>query len=221
MRRLPGVCDYYALSGAAPLSERVDLARRLCTLLSEVHAVDWEGIGLGTTLTDPGTWASKVALDEWEGILRRDQLEPYPELTLAAQWLRTHAPRSPRTVLVHADFKVGNVLIDDGTIVALLDWELAHLGDPHEDLGWVTQPLRRREHLIPEAWDRNQLMEHYQLVSGHQVDPGSVHWWNVFATYKTAVMQVSGLRAYIEGRSQDFYQPSAPVLTLLLDQVLA
>jgi aminoglycoside phosphotransferase (APT) family kinase protein len=221
MLRLPGTCDYYALNGAASLAQRVNLAERLCTLMGNVHAVDWQAIGLGSTLTDPGPWASKAALAEWEAVLRRDQLEPYPELALAAQWLREHAPRSPRTVLVHADFKVGNVLTEDGNIVALLDWELAHLGDPHEDLGWVTQPLRKREHFIPDAWERRELLEHYQEASGHDVDHDAVLWWNVFAGYKTAVMQASGLRAFVEGRSDDFYQPSAPVLHVLLDQVLA
>jgi aminoglycoside phosphotransferase (APT) family kinase protein len=221
MERLPGTCDYYALSGDAPLAERVNLAERLCALMCAVHAVDWQGIGLDKTLADPGPWASKAALVEWEAVLRRDQMEPYPELALAGQWLREHAPRSPRTVLVHADFKVGNVLTEDGNIVALLDWELAHLGDPHEDLGWVTQPLRKREHFIPGAWGRSELLDHYQEVSGQEVDQDAVLWWNVFAAYKTAVMQASGLRAFMEGRSEDFYQPSAPVLNLLLDQVLA
>jgi aminoglycoside phosphotransferase (APT) family kinase protein len=221
MTRLPGTCDYYALSSGAPMAERVNLAGRLCTLMSDVHSVDWQAIGPGATLTDPGPGASKAALAEWEAVLHRDQMEPYPELALAAQWLRKQAPRSPRTVLVHADFKVGNVLTEDGNIVALLDWELAHLGDPHEDLGWVTQPLRKREHFIPGTWERRELLDHYQRVSGLEVDHDAVLWWNVFAAYKTAVMQASGLRAFTEGRSEDFYQPSAPVLTLLLDQVLA
>jgi aminoglycoside phosphotransferase (APT) family kinase protein len=219
MGRLPGVCDYHVLNGAAPLPGRLDLARRLCQLLVDVHAVDWAGSGLGGVLGDPGPEAARSALAEWEAILQRNQLESYPELTLAAGWLRAHAPRSPGTVLVHGDFKPGNVLLEDGRIVALLDWELAHLGDPHEDLGWVTQPLRTREHSIPGAWERAELLACYEELSGRRVDHDAVAWWNVLACYKTAVMQVSGLRAFVEGRSDALYQPTAAVLGLLLEQV--
>ena len=219
MVRVPGICDYYRLNGPAALPERVDLAKRLCALLASVHATDWRAIGLQHHLTDPGEWASLSALDEWEAVRHRDQLEAFPELELAARWLRRGAPRSPRTVLVHGDFKVGNVLLDGDRITALLDWELAHLGDPHEDLGWVTQPLRTREHLIPGAWEREQLLSHYGHVSGTAVDANAVSWWNVFAAYKTAVMQLSGLRAFVDGRSDELFQPSAPVLRTLLDAV--
>ena len=221
MVRMAGTCDYYALNGDAPLEGRVDLARRLCSLLAEVHRVDWQRIGLADTLTDPGPMASLAALGEWEAILQRDQLEPYPEMELCAQWLRANAPRSLRTVLVHADFKVGNVLLDDdGEIVALLDWEIAHLGDPHEDLGWVTQPLRTKEHFIKGTWERAELLDHYEKASGYPIDHQAVRWWNVLAAYKTAVMQASGLRAFVEGRSDEHYQPSAPVLKALINAAM-
>jgi aminoglycoside phosphotransferase (APT) family kinase protein len=147
-------------------------------------------------------------------------LEPQPELTLAACWLRDHAPRSARTVLVHGDFKAGNVLLDDGGgIVALLDWELAHLGDAMEDLGWVTQPLRTREHLIPGEWERSHLLARYTAAMGSPVDEASVSWWSVFATFKTAVMQCGGLRSFVEGRSNELHWPTEAVLRTLLDVV--
>ena len=221
MVRMEGSCDYFALNGPGPVHERVDLARRLCSLLADVHNVDWRAIGLGDRLTDPGPMASLAALDEWCLVLQRDQVEPYPELALGALWLRAHAPRSPRTVLVHGDFKVGNVLLGaHGHIVGLLDWELAHLGDPHEDLGWVTQPLRTKEHYIKGSWERDELLTHYENASGHPVDREAVHWWNVFAAYKTAVMQASGLRAFREGRTDEHYKPTAPVLMAILNAAL-
>jgi len=234
MVREPGTCDYFVLDDPdRRAANRVDLARRLCELLALVHAVDWQEVGLGVVLDDPGPGAAQVAVDQWESILRRDQLESYPELELAAHWLRANVPRSPETVLVHGDFKVGNVLLDDNDeIVALLDWELAHLGDPHEDLGWVTQPLRTREHYVlehgvsehgvsehgvSEHWGRDELLGHYERVTGRPVDHGAVAWWNVMSCYKTAVMQVSGLRSFVEQRSDVLYQPTAEVLRTLLE----
>jgi aminoglycoside phosphotransferase (APT) family kinase protein len=221
MVREHGDCDYYILGDESrPVEARADLARRLCELLAEVHRVDWREVGLDRVYDDPGAAAATAALDQWEAILFRDQVEPYPELDLAGRWLRANAPQSPGTVLVHSDFKVGNVLLDpDDRIMALLDWELAHLGDPHEDLGWVTQPLRTREHYVPGAWEREQLIDHYETVSGRPVDRAAVHWWNVMSCYKTAVMQSSGLRSFVEGRSDELYLPTAPVLSTLLDLV--
>lgn len=218
MVRLPGTCDYYLINGGRPEAERVDLAQRFCDLLAGVHQVDWQQAGFGRFMSDPGTDAARHELRHWQSVLERDQLESYPELALASRWLESNGPDSPRTVLVHADFKAGNILLDEqDRITGLLDWELAHLGDPHEDLGWITQPLRRAEHLIDDAWEAEHLFARYESVTGSHVDRDAVHWWNVFSTYKTAVMQVSGLRSFVEGRSDELYQPSAAVLTNLLD----
>ncbi|GLZ51565.1 phosphotransferase family protein [Actinomycetospora sp. NBRC 106378] len=219
MGRLPGTCDYRVLTGDRPEAERVAIAVALCELLARVHATDWKALGLGELFTDPGEQAARHELDRWEGILRRDRLAAHPELELALVALRERAPRSRRTVLVHADFKPGNVLLRGVEITALLDWELAHLGDPLEDLGWVTQPLRAGEHAIPGRWEAADLIGHYEEVTGEPVDREALRWWVTFSTFKTAVMQVSGLRAFLEGRSDEPYRPHRRVLGSLLDDV--
>lgn len=216
MRRERGSSDYFILNGDRPLDVRVELAGQLCDLLASVHKLDWRSLGIGEILEDPGPWASLAELDRFVETLRRDQVEPYPELELAIAWLRREAPQAQATVLVHADFKAGNVLFEDDRIVALLDWELAHLGDPMEDLGWITQPLRAREHLIAGAWAPADVVERYRRASGLEVDPRPLRWWNVFSTFKTAVMQVSGMKAYLEGRAEESFRPTAKVLATLL-----
>jgi aminoglycoside phosphotransferase (APT) family kinase protein len=221
MVRLPGTCEYYSINGERSLSRRLGLARNFCELLATVHQVDWRTNGLAEVFPDPGPSAALHELNEWRAILEMDQLEPHPELTVAARWLQQRAPRSDGTVLVHADFKPGNILLDqDDAVTALLDWELTHLGDRNEDLGWVTQPLRRSEHLIDDAWEAEDLFAHYESATGVEVDREAVAWWNVFSTYKTAVMQVSGLRSFVEGRIDELYQPSAAVLRSLLSMVM-
>jgi aminoglycoside phosphotransferase (APT) family kinase protein len=219
MRREPGACDYYVLNGPLPVDRRVTLAAKFCDLLAEVHKVDWRGTDLAKIFEDHGGDAARAEVDHWERVLRRDQREPYPELDLGVEWLRTHAPRATTTVLVHGDFKPGNVLLEGDRIVALLDWELAHLGDPMEDVGWVTQPLRRREHIIADAWEPKQFYAHYERATGLPVDEESARWWGIFATFRTAVMQVSGLRSFLEGRSEEPYRPTAKVLRTILDSV--
>ncbi|SDX99948.1 Predicted kinase, aminoglycoside phosphotransferase (APT) family [Modestobacter sp. DSM 44400] len=216
MQRAPGVTDYRVLNSDRPLAVRQDLARQFCDLLAQVHETDWRGLGIGDLMPDPGERAALHELDRWVQILRADQLEAYPELELAIDRLRESAPRSARTVLVHADFKPGNVLLVDDRVVALLDWELAHLGDPLEDLGWVTQPLRAVEHTIAGTWEPADLLEHYAHTTGSGVDPTSLAWWVAFSTFKTVVMQVSGLRSFLEARSDEPYRPTRRVLRTLL-----
>lgn len=221
MRRLPGVCDYRVLRNSSrPLDERTGLARAFCELLAEVHAVDWQDLGLGAVLSDPGRDSARAQLDHWSAVLRQDQLESWPEIEYAIAVLAERAPRSTRTVLVHADFKPGNVLLDDGRVSALLDWELAHLGDPLEDLGWVTQPLRAGEHTIEGAWEAGDLISHYEQVTGTTVDRDALSWWVAYSALKTAVMQVSGLRAFVEGRAEEPYRPTRRVLATMLDAVV-
>ncbi len=128
------MCDYRVVNGDRPVARRRALAEAFCDLLAQVHAVDWRALGLGDVLADPGEEAARHELDHWEQVLRADQLEALPELDLAIDWLRARARPSRRTVLVHADYKPGNILLEGDRVTALLDWELAHLGDPLEDL---------------------------------------------------------------------------------------
>ena len=219
MRRATGTCDYYVLNGSLPLQQRSDLARQMCDLLSKVHEVDWRHAGLGEVLGEPLGPPSTVELARWEAVLRHDQDEAYPEIDLAIQWLRATAPLAERVVLVHGDYKPGNVLLDGSRVTALLDWELAHLGDPLEDIGWMTQPLRRREHVIAGAWESSDLISRYERLSGLSAPEESVRWWGTFATFRTAVMQVSGLRSFLQGRSDEPYRPTTRVLRTLLECV--
>jgi aminoglycoside phosphotransferase (APT) family kinase protein len=219
MRRQPGESDYHVLNGDRPLAERLALARSFCDLLASVHLVPWRDLGLAAILPDPGAEAARVELARFVTVLRKDELRTYPEIEAARAWLEENAPPSPRTVLVHSDFKPGNLLLVGDEVTALLDWELAHLGDPLEDLGWTTQPLREREHLIAGGWQREDLIGRYVAATGFEVAAEPLHWWQTFATFRTAVMQVSGLRAYVDGRADKAFRPTERVLTTLVRQV--
>lgn len=220
MRRLPGDCDYRILSDTTrDLDGRRALAERFCDLLVQVHRTDWHALGVDGIVPDPGARAAAAELDRWEAVLRRDQLEELPELELAIVVLRGTAPVSGGTVLVHADYKPGNLLLDGDRVTALLDWELAHLGDPLEDLGWITQPLRAAEHTIPGTWEAADIVTRYERATGVDVDRAALAWWVTFSTFKTAVMQVSGLRSFLEGRSDEPYRPTRRVLSTLLEAV--
>lgn len=209
MERMPGTCDYMILNGSRPLEERLQLAHGFLDLLVNIQALDWRALGLGERLGEPADSPAKTELASWEAEYRRVQLEPHPELDYVLAWLGRTAPQAEAIVLVHGDFKPGNALVADLRITAKLDWETAHLGDPLEDLGWITNPVRKREHQIPGHWEREQIVDAYRKLTGREVREGDLTWWNVFSCWKLAVIQLTAVNEFVAGRySRVFQTPS-------------
>ncbi len=206
MDRMPGTCDYLVLNGDRPLDARLNLARGFVDLMARIHAVDWRGVGLGAVLDGPTGAPSQIELAHWESEYRRVQLEPHCELDYVLGWMRASAPQAQEIVLVHGDFKPGNALIAGEHISAKLDWETAHLGDPLEDLGWVTNPVRKREHQIAAAWERAQIVAAYRKLTGRRVDEAALRWWNVFSCWKLAVIQLTAVSEFVAGRYDRVFQ---------------
>jgi aminoglycoside phosphotransferase (APT) family kinase protein len=217
MVRETGECDWFVLNSTRPEDVRLRVARRLVSLLGQIHLVDWRALGLDSVLPDPGPMASLAEVQRWEEQLRRCQLEPHPEMELAISWLKARAPESQRTVLVHGDYKPGNALLEGEDISAMLDWELAHLGDPLEDLGWITNPYRSREHQIPGQWERQQIVEHYVAETGLRVDDAELTWWNVFSCVKLATIILTGVSEFVEGHFDVIYQAPMSLYRVMFD----
>ena len=216
-----GVCDYSALNSQRPLETRRAIAEQLCDRLADIHMLDWRAHGFSEFLTDPGPMASLAALDFWESELRRVQLGPEPELELVILWLRAHAPRSQTTVLVHGDFKPGNVLLQGDEVTLVLDWETAHLGDPLEDIGWVLNPLRAGEQQIAGIWEAPQILERWSRRTGFAAPPDDVRWWNVLANLKQALTVLTGARAFADARFDRILHSPVRIYRLLLDLIEA
>lgn len=217
MELVPGVCDSFALDADRPLTERVELAHTIYDELARIHMLDWSALGLGEAMVDPGSGAAIAALDHWVAELHRVQLGPEPEMAYVASWLREHAPTNDVVRLVHGDFKPGNLLLLDDSVSAVLDWETAHLGDPHEDLGWVTNPLRAAEHRIPDAWTPADLLQRWEQTTGLEVDAEKVRWWQVLANFKLAVIVLTGAHAFVDGRLDRVHQSPVGIHRLLLE----
>lgn len=206
MERMPGSCDYMVLNGADPLEARLALARAFIELMANIQAVDWRTLGLADSLGLPDGAPSLHELSHWEAEYRKAQLEPHPELDYVLTWLKRRAPQAEAIVLVHGDFKPGNALIDGGRISAKLDWETAHLGDPLEDLGWVTNPVRKREHQIPRHWERREIVNAYRELTGRKVLEADLLWWNVFSCWKLSVIQLTAVAEFVAGRYNRVFQ---------------
>jgi aminoglycoside phosphotransferase (APT) family kinase protein len=118
--------------------------------------------------------------------------EPHPVFELALRWLEAEQPATggaPR--LVHGDFRNGNFIVGPEGIRSVLDWELAHLGDPVEDLGWLCVRSWRFGHddrPVGGFGDLSQLLDAYEGAGGGRVDPSHVRYWEVFGTLKWGVI---------------------------------
>jgi aminoglycoside phosphotransferase (APT) family kinase protein len=174
---------------------REPLATAFLDALVRLHAIDWRRRDLPSfEVPRAGTnEAAAWSLAWWEQVWEEDRLEDHPVIVIAAEWLREHLPPAERTVLVHGDYRSGNFLYDDGgRITAILDWELAHLGDPHEDLGWVVNELfsvraPSGERLACGLLPREEMLARYERASGSTIDRERLRFYEIFNNYKLAV----------------------------------
>ena len=188
------------------------LARRLYEILGAIHTFDWTGAPLARHTSVPtadSAWQHELA--HWEGIINAQELSPQPIIRAAIRWLRRNPPPAAQRIsVVHGDYRVGNFLYRaDGAIHAIVDWEMAHLGDPLEDLAWS----------FNESWQwardgrpggivtREDAIAHYEAASGLRVDPAALHWWEVFSHVKCQGIWVTGARSFQEGRSGELILP--------------
>jgi aminoglycoside phosphotransferase (APT) family kinase protein len=135
-------------------------------------------------------------------LAQRDRFDSYgggrPAIELGLRWLERNRPRPAPPVLLHGDFRVGNLMVSSAGITAVLDWECAHLGSPFEDLGWLCTRAWRfdRPDLAVGGLDTTApLFEAYESESGMRVDADAVRYWAVFGLVRWAIlnlMQVSG-----------------------------
>ncbi|MEM7322890.1 MAG: phosphotransferase family protein [Actinomycetota bacterium] len=115
-----------------------------------------------------------------------------PAFELAFRWLAANTPDGTRTrrTVVHGDFRLGNLIIDEDGLAAVIDWELAHIGDPMEDLGWVCVRAWRFGGPKPVAGmgDHEEFFAAYEAASGTPVDREAVTWWETLGTLKWGIM---------------------------------
>ncbi len=120
---------------------------------------------------------------------------------LAFRWLQAHQPAPVADVIVHGDFRLGNVIIDENGLAAVLDWELAHLGDPAEDMGWLCVRAWRFGGKQPVAGlgTYTELLRAYEQAGGVSVSEERIHWWEVAGTLMWGIMCLLQANAHITG----------------------
>jgi aminoglycoside phosphotransferase (APT) family kinase protein len=163
---------------------RPKLARQLGGVLAGIH---------GLAVSKLPKLRHVTATSEIEDLTREYQSFnwPRPVFELALRWLKRHDPSPPdQMTLVHGDFRHGNLIIGPDGVRAVLDWELAHFGDPMEDLGWVCVNSWRFGEIdkpVGGFGSREELFAGYKSA-GRRVDPERVRFWEVMGTLRWGVM---------------------------------
>jgi aminoglycoside phosphotransferase (APT) family kinase protein len=122
-------------------------------------------------------------------------------LELALRWLDQHPPPETRKTVVHGDFRNGNLVISPDGVQAALDWELVHLGEPMEDLGWLCTRAWRFGGPGPVGGfgEYDDLFAAYEKSSGVAVDPAVVKWWELLGTVKWGVICIVQANRHLVG----------------------
>jgi len=184
---------------------RALLPGQLAEALATIHNIAGtaRACGLGALRApEAGQSAAAAALNRMEADLRTID-EPHPALELGLRWLRAHdpGPDDPDDlVLVHGDFRIGNVVVGSEGLRGVLDWENAHLGDPHADLAWMCVRAWRfgRDDLpVGGIGARAPFYAAYTWASGRRVDPARAYYWEVLGNVRWALGALGQARRHL------------------------
>ncbi len=186
---------------------RPSLAHACGEIMARIHSIDLDATGLRDKLetAPPEFFVNQT----WE---RYKLLEtPQPMIDYAGRWLMDHLPKDYESTLVHNDFRNGNFMVTSDGINAVLDWEIAHIGDPMRDLGWIcTNSWRfgRTELPVGGFGEYEDLFAGYEAVSGRKVDPEHVKFWEVFGSFWWAVGCLGMAEHYRSGPDKTVERPA-------------
>ena len=155
-------------------------------------------------------WRSKngsPALGEllfYEELLHQYTPESHPALEFALRWLKKNAPQSDHQVLVHGDYRLGNIIFTQDGVKSILDWELGHIGDPMEDVGYISvQAWRFGDDSKPIGGigEREDFYNAYEGAGGFPLNFDSIYFWEIFGNLKWAIICILQAIPFLEGCS--------------------
>jgi aminoglycoside phosphotransferase (APT) family kinase protein len=178
---------------------RPDLARQCGEVLARIHAVH---------LT-PELRKVLPVVDGPAQLRRyRDTYDlydyPHPVFEMAFKWLEPRMVQASRETLVHGDFRHGNLLISPRGVEAALDWELVHIGDPLEDIGWICTNSWRfgvQERVVGGFGDLADLLAGYEAAGGRRVTGDEARTWIVYGSLKWGIMCMSMYQGFVRDHS--------------------
>jgi aminoglycoside phosphotransferase (APT) family kinase protein len=179
--RVPGRADFRRITKEA---DKAVIAGEFMAALAALHRMDIRGRQLPGPAQGSIADCVRAELATWRAMYQETGRSD-PLIELALDWLEARVPEPPgRPALVHGDAGPGNFLFDDGHLTALLDWELAHLGDPMEDLAWFS--MRCVMEPVPAFAAR---IREYEAAAGAPIDQARVRYHRVFVSARVVVIR--------------------------------
>jgi aminoglycoside phosphotransferase (APT) family kinase protein len=194
------------------------IADELADRLAELHSISYKIVGLADFGRPDGYLERQIK--RFSGLLELNATRPLPQLERVEGWLFDNMPISPPPTIVHGDYRLGNVMfgLREPCLVAVLDWEMATVGDPLADLGYMTamwvhdsdppNPVGDLSAVtrLPGFPPGEGLARRYAAASGVSLD--SLVWYQTLALWKAAIFLEGGLKRYQAGTTRDPYYAS-------------
>ena len=178
---------------------RARLSVQLAEALARIHSLDPAKVDAVLPASQPDPALAQIS--EWEHHL--DEIgEHLPAVEVGLRWLRAHAPEPAEPRLIHGDFRLGNFIVDEGGLAAVIDWELAHLGDPAEDIGWLcirSWRFGNDDRQVAGVGVLDEFLAAYEAAGGEAVDPGRIRYWEAFGNVKWAVICAKQAHDHLTG----------------------
>ncbi len=195
LEALSGTTDPDAILAGDGVPDPQRLIDDLAGALASIHRIPADPTAV-PAIEDP-----LAVLREWHDRLG----EPHPAFELAFRALESDRPPAARRTLVHGDFRIGNLMVGPSGLAGVLDWELAHVGDPVEDLGWLCVPawrFGRPDRPAAGLATREELLDAYERHAGIAVDPAALRWWELAGTLRWGVICVMQAFAHLSGATR-------------------
>jgi aminoglycoside phosphotransferase (APT) family kinase protein len=197
--------------------ERRRISTELIDSLVEVHSVDYEACGL-EGFGKPTGYLDRQ-LRRFNGLWEHNKTRELPLVQEIAEWLAQNKPESPPATIVHGDYRLGNTMFahdPPARLVAIFDWELATIGDPLADLGYLTTSWSRPDDDVPENMfdhltvthgegflERDELVAYYEERTGRSMS--DLRWYQALALWKAAVFMEGNYKRSLAGTTDDPY----------------
>ncbi|MBC8100105.1 MAG: phosphotransferase family protein [Armatimonadetes bacterium] len=181
---------------------RAVLPEQLAQQLAKIHTINPDAPQLSFLMRPADTKPALTALRAAYSTLDKLGVS-VPALEYGLRWCTRHAPASDRITVLHGDFRVGNLLVDEAGLAAVIDWEFAHIGDPVEDIGYLCMRDWRfgnDQQQVGGLCDRERFLTAYEQHSGQQIDRAAADWWEIIGNLRWAIICLAQAERHLSGQ---------------------
>lgn len=214
MERKYGIVIRDELPAYADEAGRRTISKELIDALAALHAVDWRAVGLSDFGKPEGYIERQIR--RWTGQLEKSRQRPLPDLDTVTEWLVQHLPESGQATIVHGDYRLDNSMYasDRPELIALFDWEMATIGDPLADLGYLLSNWREAGDPLPEFtlstrritetpgfFTRAEIADYYAERTGRSIR--DMAFYEALAIWKLAILLEGSYQRHRSGTTDD------------------